>query len=426
MDLAMKIAMLSCLVLAVNYVDAEIICYANLSNPEISLLWQFVADQCNDISLVCDQDPIVTIINICDNSTISKTKCNESDTTWMEIESASLASGDGINNYICNCESTTCGTSVSYNFTCSSEMDNTTTCTVSIVTESTIMGCMDYCAQPTTSKGQPSGSPMSTTVSATTDSPTATVPTPTPSIIEMPTDAVTAPPNNSGSTLEITTTTILWIVLGCLIAFIVIILCAIILVCIAHCRRYKRKLLVCIICHVHILINYASSGKKQPTALDIISKWEDTPNESSEIQLLSMKTTEDGNDKADGEDKIDNGVADPEKEEGKVGSDEKSDKVEVKESKEDDVTVGTFGFAEKPVELASVEAKAESPTGSEKREDESEKDEATKEGENEQLVEVTIEKAGEESAVDTENSGGNSAPVSLCSAYYVPDLEKQC
>ena len=139
-----------------------------------------------------------------------------------------------------------------------------------------------------------------------------------------------------------------------------------------------------------------------------------------------MKTTEDGDDKTDGEDKIDDGMADPEKEEGKVGSDEKSDKVEIKESKEDDVTVGTFGFAEKPVELASVEAKAESPTGSEKKEGQSEKGEATKEGENQKLVEVTIEKAGEESAVDIGNSGGNSAPVSPCSAYYVPDLEKQC
>ena len=135
-----------------------------------------------------------------------------------------------------------------------------------------------------------------------------------------------------------------------------------------------------------------------------------------------MKTTEEGDDKADGEDKIDDGVADPEKEEGKVGSDEKSDKVEVKESKEDDVTVGTFGFAEKPI---AVEAKAESPTGSEKKEGQSEKGEATKEGENEKLVEVTIEKAGEESAVDIGSSGGNSAPVSPCSAYYVPDLEKQ-
>ena len=168
-------------------------------------------------------------------------------------------------------------------------------------------------------------------------------------------------------------------------------------------------------------------GKKQPTALDIISKWEDTPNESSNIQLLNMKVVENGEGKDNngkgGEKKIDDRVE--EKEEGKVGSDDKSDKEETKDSKEGDVTVGTFGFADKVVtELASVEAKAERPTESETK-GQSEKGEATNEGENEKLVEVTIEKAGEESAVDIGSSGGNSALVSPCSAYYVPDFSKQ-
>ena len=75
--------------------------------------------------------------------------------------------------------------------------------------------------------------------------------------------------------------------------------------------------------------------------------------------------------------------------------------------------MGTFGFAEKAVtKLASVGAKAKNPTESEKKEDQDKKGKVAKEDENEKLVEVTIEKAGEESVTDTGSSGGNSAPVS--------------
>ena len=162
----------------------------------------------------------------------------------------------------------------------------------------------------------------------------------------------------------------------------------------------------------HKPIFYAYVGKKQPTALDVLSKWEDTPNESSDIQLVSMKTIEDSEDE-DGEEQKDGGVED--KEAGKEDLDGKADKGEIKQvSKEDDVTVGTFGFAEKVAE--STASTSETPTTlieSEKnKEDQSKKDKVAKEEKNEKVVEVTIEKAGEESATSM-GSGEDPAPVSL-------------
>ena len=131
--------------------------------------------------------------------------------------------------------------------------------------------------------------------------------------------------------------------------------------------------------------------------------WEDTPNESSDIQLLSMKAIEESEFK-DGEEQKDGGVLE-DKEAGKEGSDKKEEV-----NKEDDITVGTFGFAEKV-----TESKAESPTTvieSEKKEDQSKKDETAKKDKNENVVEVTIEKAGEHTA--GMGLGENPAPVSPC------------
>ena len=140
--------------------------------------------------------------------------------------------------------------------------------------------------------------------------------------------------------------------------------------------------------------------------MDIISKWEDTPNESSDIQLLSMKTVDEDEDK---EQKDDHGVEKKEAE--RESSDEKSETKEV--NKEDDVTVGTFGFAEKIAEPTA--SKIETPTTvteSEKKEDQSKKEEAAKVEKNEKLVEVTIEKAGE--SATNMGSRENPPPVSQC------------
>ena len=124
-----------------------------------------------------------------------------------------------------------------------------------------------------------------------------------------------------------------------------------------------------------------------------------------------MKGIEEGEDK-DGEEQKNGGTE--EKEGEKEGLDERSDKVEIKEvSKADDITVGTFGFADKAVESTASKAKPPTTvTESEKKEDESKKDEGTKGDVNEKLVEVTIENAGEESA--NTGSGENPPPVSPC------------
>ena len=120
-----------------------------------------------------------------------------------------------------------------------------------------------------------------------------------------------------------------------------------------------------------------------------------------------MKITEEGENK-DGEEQKDDGVEDKEAE--KEGSDGKLETKEV--NKEDDITVGTFGFVEKVAEPTA--SNAETPTTvteSEKKEDQNKKDEAAKVDKNEKLVEVTIEKAGEESATNM-GSGENPPPVS--------------
>ena len=120
-----------------------------------------------------------------------------------------------------------------------------------------------------------------------------------------------------------------------------------------------------------------------------------------------MKAIEDNEDKS-GEEKND-GRAE-EKEGDKEGSNGKLDKVEIKElSKEDDITIGTFGFAEKAVE--STTSKAENPTTVIELEDQSKKEGSAKEDKNdtEKLIEVTIEKAGQESANGT-SSAENPAP----------------
>ena len=111
-----------------------------------------------------------------------------------------------------------------------------------------------------------------------------------------------------------------------------------------------------------------------------------TPNESSDIQLLSMnfKTIDEDEDK---EQKDDHGVEKKEAE--KETSDGKSETKEV--NKEDDITVGTFGFTEKVADLTA--SKVETPTTvteSEKKEDQSKKEKAAKVDKNEKLVEVVM------------------------------------
>ena len=84
----------------------------------------------------------------------------------------------------------------------------------------------------------------------------------------------------------------------------------------------------------------------------MISKWEDTPDKSSDIQLVSVKSIGDSEDK-DGEKKeklseaIENRENDAKKDESKDASKDE------REKKEDDINLGTFGFPEVVIEPTS-------------------------------------------------------------------------
>lgn len=152
-------------------------------------------------------------------------------------------------------------------------------------------------------------------------------------------------------------------------------------------------------------VSYNIIGKKQPSALDVISKWEDMPNESSNIQLVGVKLTGDG--EVGDNEKPSNGGAEKDGEETK--KDEKTSEKEVKEGSKDDggITLETFGFPEVVVEPTAP--KAENPTSkSEGKEDadkkEQEEKELTAQGES------TKVKAGDELAT---NSGESPTSVSL-------------
>ena len=101
--------------------------------------------------------------------------------------------------------------------------------------------------------------------------------------------------------------------------------------------------------------------------------------------------------------------------------DDSNGKVEVKEvSKEDEITVGTFGFAEKAVKSST--SKDENPstvTESEKKKDQSKEGESAKEEKNEKLVEVTIEKAGEVCTTSSEVNPVSVSPYSEFNNYHM-------
>ena len=291
MDLVMKIAMLSCLLLAVCYVDAEVACSTavtvNISVQEI-LPQKFevnISCKVNATRLLCENssgviefesvDTCIEIKPALLNATDGMFNCTQSENTtcWSLVDLSNFICSDATPTGIVtpapipectdnNCTNSTCSPSCvqTVNITPSSTISIQPTITSTITSHNQSMTIATVSIESPdpastivdlTSTTVVSGISSSRRVSTTDHQTTPLMLNTSPPIIEMTTNVLTAAPNNSGSNLEITTTTILWIVLGCLIAFIVIILCAIILVCIAHCRRYKRKLLVCI-CHVHI------------------------------------------------------------------------------------------------------------------------------------------------------------------------------
>ena len=98
--------------------------------------------------------------------------------------------------------------------------------------------------------------------------------------------------------------------------------------------------------------------------MDIISKWEDVPDESSEIKLVSIKSIGDNEDK-DGEKGED-------KETTKSGETVKKDEPDkIKdgsgEKQDGDITLGTFGFPEVAVETTTSKAETSNDKETEKK-----------------------------------------------------------
>ena len=113
------------------------------------------------------------------------------------------------------------------------------------------------------------------------------------------------------------------------------------------------------------------AGKKQPTAMDILSKWEDVPDESSDIKLVSIKSIGDDEDKNGGpaaEKEENDGVTTAKNEETTTKKDESrtegdGEKKEetTEEKREGDITLGTFGFPQVVVEPTASKAEPEQP-----------------------------------------------------------------
>ena len=99
-----------------------------------------------------------------------------------------------------------------------------------------------------------------------------------------------------------------------------------------------------------ILIPHA--GKESPTTMDIVSKWEDVPDESSDIKLVSIKSI--GDDEGRDGEKENNGDVATNEETKKIESGGEKD-----EKKDGDITLGTFGFPEVVVEPTAFKAENE-------------------------------------------------------------------
>ena len=139
----------------------------------------------------------------------------------------------------CSCSNLTCLT----NFTCTTSISMTSTTTVSPTSTITTGHISSSMSTDETSTSFPTAS---TTVQATM---IAGIQSTTASDSVQPTSN-SGPPPLSDTTVSFTTesqlannmlTLVLWIVLGCLIALIIVTLCAIFGVSVAHCQRYKSK-----------------------------------------------------------------------------------------------------------------------------------------------------------------------------------------
>ena len=290
MDLVTRIALLSCLLISASYVDAEITVLApeGLSDSVICYAQEF------EVNISCKANATMSTETICDdNGSGNYNGSNnndgiEYDMICIEIEFALHNATESNINYTCDCTNLICSSGSNFiNFNCTND-----TAVISTTTEnnSTIapgptdtpkecnctdlicpvfnLTCSDSECNCTCLLVHNFTCPNDTTTTpaTVTDEETTTVPATVTSVTtlqvitshDQTTDAtlVTLPPTVSN--LEFTSTTavpsnsslmivmVLWIVLGCLIALIVITLGAIFLVSVAHCRRHKSKILVCV------------------------------------------------------------------------------------------------------------------------------------------------------------------------------------
>ena len=140
--------------------------------------------------------------------------------------------------------------------------------------------------------------------------------------------------------------------------------------------------------------------------MDIVSKWEDVPDESSDIKLVSVKSIGDDEGK-DGEKENNGDIARNEE----TKEDESGGEKEKK--KDGDITLGTFGFPEVVVEPTAF--KAENTGNNETEKKEGDGNEGNTTDMKEQKAEEISDK-GPEKSVDESTTSSTGAIISSTSA----------
>lgn len=262
MSVANRVALLLCLVPFVSYSVGDEISYYDIENNND---WLDLGAKvyCGEVEInkSCDVNNTVNIMK----ATYS---CYSSDNSSSEGSGGGGGNGLGHGNgpgsgrdnasvlmdilicaeivmlpYNCSCSNLTCLT----NFNCTTSISMTSTTTVSPTSTTTIGHITTVSSLMSTGETSTSFPTASTTVQAiiinestttadSTDSVQSTLNSGSP-----PSSDTTASSSTESQLANNMLTLVLWIVLGCLIALIIVTLCAIFGVSVAHCRRYKSK-----------------------------------------------------------------------------------------------------------------------------------------------------------------------------------------
>ena len=250
MDLAIRIALLFCLVFFVGAVgtasdeSSDTVCDVTITESQLCCHSAMVTLMLEDQSIMCDSKGAVKL-NGSDSGGINVTCGNSTIEQFIR---------DMREQFIMNCtENMDCS---AVNFTCNTteimtimEADNETddmlTSTTLMQSQTgspkndtmTITSTTPVVSTSTTEVTNSTSLSMIKTESKTTES----YYTLTTSMSHLQTDDDSTVGSSDPMPMTFSLTDILWIVLGCLIALIIITLGAIILVSVAHCRRYKSK-----------------------------------------------------------------------------------------------------------------------------------------------------------------------------------------